>query len=466
MEKIQFKLPEKLSETIFRANDIRGNVESNFTPDVVYALGLALGSEAKALKQNKLIIAHDGRASGPLLSQALAQGLMESGCDLVDIGAVPTPFLYFATHVMKVTSGIMLTGSHNPSNENGLKMILQEKILSEEQIKSLYHRIQNRNFSHGSGTLESYDIIPIYYSHVLKDIKLKRKLKVVIDCGNGIEGRVAPDLLRQLGCEVIELFCDVDGSFPNHFPDPSIPDNLKDLIRAVQKKHADIGIAFDGDGDRLGVVTNQGNIIWPDRQLMLFAKDVLTNNPGATIIYDVKCTRLLEKWIKQHGGEPLMWKTGHSFIKAKLRQTHALLAGEMSGHIYFRDCWFGFDDALYAATRLLEIISSSQSAIDAIFSVLPNSINTPEIRVDISDAEKFKFIEKFQKHAQFEEAKIITLDGIRVDFDYGFGLVRASNTTPCLVLRFEADTKANLKRIEEMFRQQLLALNPQLHLPF
>lgn len=463
---MSFKLPTVISHIIFRANDIRGDVEKNLTPDVVYAIGLAIGSEAKQHGQHQLVIAHDGRLSAPLLDRALIQGLNESGCDVIDIDAVPTPFLYFATRVLNTAAGVMLTGSHNPSNENGLKIILQGKILTEGQIRSLYKRIQRQEFFYGAGQLKTLDIVPIYFSYLIKDIQISRKLKVAIDCGNGIAGKVAPEMLRKLGCDVIELFCDVDGNFPHHFPDPSVPENLKDLIFAVQKYKADIGFAFDGDGDRLGVVTNKGKIIWPDRQLMLFTKAVLAHNPGATILYDVKCTQHLETWVQQHGGKPLMWKTGHSFIEAKLQEIHALLAGEMSGHFFFADRWFGFDDALYAAARLLEIISSDNRTSEEIFTSLPDSVNTPEIRVGIADEEKFKFIEKFKQQAKFKDAKINTLDGVRVDFIYGFGLVRASNTSPCLVLRFEADTEKNLNDIKEKFRKQLLAVDSRLLLPF
>lgn len=455
-----------VSAEIFRAYDIRGVVDESLTPEVIYTIGLALGSEAQARGEQKIIVARDGRLSGPTLIQALTQGLRDSGCDVTDIGAVATPVLYFATHVLPSRSGVMLTGSHNPVNYNGLKMVLGGETLAEESIQALYQRIQQQNFSHGKGTLQTYDIVPEYIARIVQDIKLTRPLKVVADCGNGIAGNIVPQLLRALGCEVIELFCDVDGHFPNHHPDPSVPHNLEDLIAAVKQQQADIGLAFDGDGDRLGVVTNQGEIIWPDRQLMLYAIDILQRNPGATIIYDVKSTRHLDKLIKQHHGHPLMWKTGHSLVKAKLQETGALLAGEMSGHIFFKERWYGFDDALYTATRLLEILAKQTSDASTLFATLPDSINTPELKLPIADDRKFAFMETLSTQAKFDEENISTIDGLRVHFHDGWGLIRPSNTTPCLVLRFEADTLAGLTRIQEVFRTQLLAIDGSLALPF
>ena len=455
-----------ISKIIFRSNDIRGKVQDQLTPDAAYSIGLAFGSESLLSEQQKIIVARDGRLSSPSLSQAVTQGLIDSGVDVINIGAVPTPLLYFATHTLDTSSGIMVTGSHNPVDYNGLKIVLKHQILSEKQIQSLYNRIQQNDFLSGNGKVTTTNIVPSYYSTILKDIKIKRKFRIVIDSGNGIPGKVFPELARKLGCEVIELYCDVDGTFPNHFPDPSVPKNLEALIESVKKNKADLGIAFDGDGDRLGIVTNKGNIIWPDRQLMLFSKQVLNQNPNSTIIYDVKCTRQLEPWIKKHHGTPLMWKTGHSLIKEKIKEVDAKLAGEMSGHFYFNDRWFGFDDALYSAARFLEILSEENDTVENVFSHLPNSISTPELRAPFPDDTKFKFIENFKNKSTFKEGKINTVDGVRVDFDYGFGLVRASNTTPCLILRFEADTPQNLKNIQEIFKQKLLSLEPNLQLPF
>lgn len=463
-----YAVPSVLSRTIFRAYDIRGNIHNELTNDVVYAIGLAFGSEMVKNREQKLIIAQDGRLSSPGIAKALIQGLKECGIDIIDIGVMPTPFLYFATHVLETSSGIMITGSHNPSDDNGLKLILKGKILTENQISALYDGIKAKNFYYDNnhGKVSDCDVVNLYYSAVIKRIKLKRKLRVVVDCGNGIVGKFFPELARKLECEVIELFCKVDGTFPNHFPDPSLPKNMKDLIKAVADNKADLGVAFDGDGDRLGIVTDKGEMIYADRVLMLFSKQVLKDCPKATIIYDVKSTRLLDKWIKELHGMPLMWKTGHSLIEAKIGEVKAKLAGEMSGHFYFVDRWFGFDDGLYSAARLLEILSEQSASISQIFSQIPNSISTPELKINFSDKEKFKFIDSFTKRACFKNGKIITIDGVRVDFDFGFGLLRVSNTTPCLVMRFEADTEANLKIIQEMFKVQMLAIDPKLQLPF
>ncbi|HXW53381.1 MAG TPA: phosphomannomutase/phosphoglucomutase, partial [Myxococcota bacterium] len=362
----------------------------------------------------------------------------------------------------------MITGSHNPSDDNGLKLILKRKILSEDQITALYHRIIGKNFLYNKnpGKTESFDITNSYYSEVMRKVKLKRTLRVVADCGNGIVGKVFPTLARSLGCEVIELYCNVDGTFPNHFPDPSLPKNLADLVQAVADNHADVGVAFDSDGDRLGVVTDRGEIIYADRVLMLFCRQVLKECPKATIIYDVKCTRLLKKWIQDLHGVPIMWKTGHSLIEAKMSEVNAKLAGEMSGHFYFANRWFGFDDGLYSAARLLEILSGEKLSAHQVFSSIPNSISTPELRINFSDDEKFNFVNKFIKQAKFDGALLTTIDGLRADFDFGFGLIRASNTSPCLILRFEADNDGNLKKIQEMFKLQMLAIDPKLSIPF
>lgn len=462
----EFKLPQKIPKTIFRANDIRGNVQNELKPDVVYAIGLCFGSLAQESQQMKLIVARDGRLSSPALCQALTQGLLESGADVIDIGMVPSPLLYFATEATGTPSGVMVTGSHNPASDNGLKMVLHHRALSPEQILSIFNRFEAKKFLRGTGKKQVLDVIPMYISRIVDSIRLKRKLRVVVDAGSGVAGSVFPTLARQLGAEVIELFCEVDGHFPHHFPDPADPKNLDDLIQKVRETHADVGVAFDSDGDRLGVVTNEGTIIWPDRLLMLFAKQVLKHNLGSTIIYDVKCTRLLDKWIREHQGVPLMWKTGHSLIVAKMQETKAKLAGEMSGHFYFQDRWSGFDDALYAAARLLEILSQEDQSSEGVFFSLPNSVSTPELKIPMADSAKFTFIKQLKARSGFKGGKIITLDGIRVEFEFGFGLVRPSNTTPSLVLRFEADTEAHLKEIQAVFRKELLALDPRLPLPF
>ncbi len=456
----------EVSQSIFRAYDIRGIVNETLTPDVVYAIGLAIGTEAQKRSQQQVVIARDGRLSGPSLNMALKEGLLNSGCDVIDIGAVPTPVLYFATSTFATQSGVMLTGSHNPPDYNGLKIVLAGETLAEDTIQALYRRIVDQDFHQGRGQYDTYDIVPDYIAHIANDIQLAKPLHVVVDSGNGIAGEVAPKLLRALGCQVEELFCEVDGNFPNHHPDPSQVENLQDLIQRVKNTKADIGLAFDGDADRLGVVTQQGDIIWPDRQMILYARDVLNRNAGATILYDVKCSRHLGTAIAQHGGNPVMCKTGHSLVKAKMREVNAALAGEMSGHIFFKERWFGFDDGLYTAARLLEILSQDARSVSEVFAELPDSVNTPELKLPISDEKKFEFIAELQKKAHFPHAAISTIDGLRVDFPNGWGLVRASNTTPCLVLRFEADTQEGLEHIQMSFRQQLLALDSQLELPF
>lgn len=459
-------ITNKISPSIFRAYDIRGIVAETLTAEVIYTLGLAIGSEAQAHGQTQIIIGRDGRLSGPAFSEKLAQGIMASGCDVIDIGSIPTPVLYFATHTLGITSGVMLTGSHNPANYNGLKIVLAGHTLSGDEIQNLYQRILRNDFIFGQGRFSIQDILSDYLNFITKDISLKKPLKIVIDCGNGITGKVAPILFKKLGCDVISLFTDVDGNFPNHHPDPSQPENLQNLITTVLEKKADIGLAFDGDGDRLGVVTNAGEIIWPDRQLMLFAAEILSRYPGAEIIFDVKCTRHLTTVIEQNNGKAVMGKTGHSFIKEKIRELDAPLAGEMSGHIFFRDRWFGFDDGIYAGARLLEILAKSFLTTEKIFQQFPNSINTPELKLPITEEQKFIFVEKFANSAKFNQGKISTIDGLRVDFINGFGLLRASNTSPYLILRFEADTTQGLQNIQEMFRQQILQVDKNLQLPF
>jgi len=459
-------MPTLPAPEIFKAYDIRGIVDRTLTVEAVEAIGQAIGSEAQARGKRAVCIGRDGRLSGPALAQALARGLQKSGVDVIDIGRVTTPILYFATHHLGTGSGVMVTGSHNPPDYNGLKMVLAGETLSGDDIQNLRRRLKTEDLKRGAGSMRSQDVGNAYLERVTGDIKLKRKMRIAVDCGNGIPGAFAPALYRKLGCEVEELFCEVDGTFPNHHPDPSQPENLKDLIAALKKGNAEIGLAFDGDGDRLGVVTKAGKVIFPDRQLMLFAADVLKRNPGAEILFDVKCTRNLAPWIRKHGGRPTMWKTGHSLIKAKMKETGALLAGEMSGHIFFKERWYGFDDGLYAGARLLEFLSSVPD-ISAALDELPDSLNTPELQIKLKEGENYALIEKLQKTARFPNAReVITIDGLRVEYSDGFGLARSSNTTPVVVLRFEADDEAALKRIQADFRRMLHDAAPAAKLPF
>jgi phosphomannomutase/phosphoglucomutase len=455
-----------IDPSIFRAYDIRGIVGKTLTEECVYAIGRALGSMALEQGEKCMTVGRDGRLSGPALSSALCMGILSTGCDVIDIGQVPTPILYYSTFVVNTKSGVMLTGSHNPPDYNGLKMMINGKTLAEESIQMLYQSIVDHRYKSGEGQLAELALDERYINHIDIDTKLARPLKVVVDCGNGVAGGIAPELFRRMGCEVHELFCDVDGNFPNHHPDPSQTENLKDLIDAVKQQQADIGLAFDGDGDRLGVVTNVGDVIWPDRLLMLFAQDLLKKKPGAKIIYDVKCSHHLATLIKSLGGEPIMWKTGHSLIKSKLAETQALLAGEMSGHIFFKDRWYGFDDAIYAGARLLQIISETSQSSDALFALVPNSVNTPELKIYVEENEKFLLMKQLIAHAKFSDAEQVTIDGLRVNFADGWGLVRPSNTTPCLVLRFEAESEKILAKIQGLFRELLLTVNPALVLPF
>jgi phosphomannomutase / phosphoglucomutase len=456
----------RVPASIFRAYDIRGIVGNTLTEEVVYNIGCAIGSEAYARDQQTIIIGRDGRLSGPVFSQALSNGLRAAGRDVVDIGQVPTPVLYFATHQLNAGSGVMVTGSHNPADYNGLKMVLRGETLAEEDIQILRRRIEMEDFTSGSGSVRSQDVIADYIATIVSDVRMARPLKVVLDCGNGVAGGVAPLLLRTLGCEVIELYCEVDGRFPNHHPDPSQMENLEDLIHAVKRHNADLGLAFDGDGDRLALVDGGGKVIWPDRQMMLYAKDVLSRNPGALILFDIKCSRHLAKFISKHGGLPLMWKTGHSLIKRKMKETGALLAGEMSGHIFFKERWFGFDDALYAAARLLEILAAGQQSVAEVFQALPDAVSTPELRVDLPEGAQMIFMRRLMEKVNLKGAALTTIDGLRADFEDGWGLVRASNTTPALILRFEANTETALKRIKGEFRALMHNVDPAVQLPF
>lgn len=467
MEVVEEPVTEaRVSSTIFKAYDIRGIVGSTLDAHIAHEIGRAIGSEAYERGQQSIIVARDGRLSGPEISGALIKGLRATGRDVIDIGQVPTPVLYFATQYLNTGSGVMVTGSHNPTDYNGFKIVLRNETLASDAIQGLRRRIETGNFLAGEGGLESVDVVPDYIERITSDVRIAHPMKVVADCGNGVAGEIAPRLLRTLGCDVVELYCEIDGRFPNHHPDPSQPENLRDLIKAVRESGAAVGLAFDGDGDRLGVVDAEGTIIWPDRQMMLYARDILSRHPGATIIYDVKCSSHLGAVIQQYGGAPLMWKTGHSLVKAKMVETGALLAGEMSGHIFFKERWFGFDDALYTCARLLEVLAADGRPSNKVFGGLPNMVNTPELRIEMAEGEHFRFMERLLSHAQFEGAVLTTIDGLRADFEDGWGLVRASNTTPCLVLRFEGKSAHALKRIQDEFRRLILGLNPSLSIPF
>jgi phosphomannomutase/phosphoglucomutase len=456
-----------LSPSIFRAYDIRGVVGDTLTADVVFMLGQAIGSEAYDKGQQTVIVARDGRLSSEALSDALCRGLVASGRDVVDIGMVPTPVLYFATHFLGSNTGVMVTGSHNPPDYNGLKIVIAGTALSGEAIAALGHRIEDGNLFQGSGSRIEQDLLPDYMERVTGDVQLSRPLKVVVDCGNGVAGVVGPAMLQAIGCEVIELYCDVDGNFPNHHPDPGDPRNLSDLIAAVRGHGADVGVAFDGDGDRLGVVDSSGKVIWPDRLLMLLARDVLSRHPGADILFDVKSSRHLVSEILSYGGRPIMWKTGHSLIKAKMKETGALLAGEMSGHIFFKERWYGFDDGVYSCARTLEALSREPGSSAEVFAGLPESASTPELGLKFpAEGENFALMERVIQEADFGDGKLVTIDGARVEFQDGWGLMRPSNTGPSMVFRFEADSEEGLQRIQALFRQQLLAIDPALKLPF
>lgn len=451
----------EVSSDIFRAYDIRGIVGETLSAAIVERIGRAIGSEANSRGLPSLCIGYDGRHSSPELADALARGVMATGCNVIHVGAVPTPVLYFATHHLENGSGVMVTGSHNPANYNGLKIMLGGETLSGEAIQALHRRLQIGDLSNGSGAQSSEDVRRAYLDCIVGDIAVAAPLKVVVDAGNGIAGELGPMLIEELGCEVIPLHCEVDGNFPNHHPDPGKPANLADLITKVKAERADLGIAFDGDGDRLGLVTNTGKIIWPDRLLMLFARDVVSRNPGADVLYDVKCSRRLAGVITEAGGRPIMWKTGHSLMKAKMKETGALLAGEMSGHVFFAERWFGFDDGLYSAARLLEILGVEDRHSDEVFEDFPEDVSTPELNVEVTERSKFAIIDQLSKDGKFGEGNVSNIDGIRVDYTDGWGLCRASNTTPVLVLRFEAETEEALNRIKDVFRAQLQKVAPE-----
>jgi len=455
-----------LPNDIFKAYDIRGIVGKTLTAPIVQAVGQALGTLAQERGRDTLVIGRDGRLSGPELAGALSTGIRASGANVIDIGMVTTPISYFAAHHLKTQCSVMVTGSHNPPDYNGLKMVIAGDTLAGDEIKALRTRIEAGELKRGAGSLRDADVAPAYFDRIAGDVRLARPMKIAVDCGNGVAGAYAPTLFRRLGCEVTELFCEVDGRFPNHHPDPSQPENLRDLVANLASTDNELGIAFDGDGDRLGVVTKDGRTIYADRQLMLFAADMLKRRPGATVIYDVKSTRNLKPWIEQHGGKALLWKTGHSLIKAKMKETGAELAGEMSGHTFFRERWYGFDDGMYAGARLLEILSHDADASAALHAI-PDSLSTPELNIRCSDASPHALIDKLAATATFPGAvDVIRIDGLRVEYPDGFGLARASNTTPVIVLRFEADDAAALARIQGEFRRVLSLAMPGRPLPF
>ena len=455
-----------LPAEIFKAYDIRGVVGKTLTAPVVRAIGQALGTLARERGADTFATGRDGRLSGPELQDALNQGLRAAGANVVDIGMVTTPMTYFAAHHLDTGCSVMVTGSHNPPDYNGLKMVVAGTTLSGDDIQGVRLRIERGSLGRGTGTYRTQDISEAYFDRVAGDIKLVRPLKIAVDCGNGVAGAFAPALFRRLGCDVVELFCDVDGRFPNHHPDPSQPENLQDLISELSKGNCELGLAFDGDGDRLGVVTKTGEIIYADRQLMLFAADLLARVPGATVIYDVKSTRNLKPWIMKRGGVPLLWKTGHSLIKSKMKEVGAALAGEMSGHTFFGERWYGFDDGLYAGARLLEILSREADP-GAVLNALPDSLSTPELNLACAEGEHHALIKELQKNAVFPMAsEIVRIDGLRVEYEDGFGLARASNTTPVIVFRFEADDEQAMQRIKDEFRHVLREAKPSARLPF
>ncbi len=451
---------------IFKAYDIRGVVDDTLTEDITFKIGQAVGSEVIAEGGDSIVIGRDGRLSGPRLAEALSSGLRAAGVDVIDIGLAPSPVVYYSSYSKDIPSCIAITGSHNPPDYNGFKMVVNGVTLSAERIQEIKQRIIDENFSTGTGSYTQEEVIDDYIERIVSDVKPARKMKIVIDCGNGVAGATAPQVFNRLGCDVIELFSEVDGNFPNHHPDPSQLENLLDVIAAVKEHDAELGLAFDGDGDRLGVVTKKGEVVWADRQMILFAQDVLSRNPGAEIIYDVKCSRNLAREIEAAGGTATMWRTGHSFIKAKLKETGAALAGEMSGHIFFKERWFGFDDGVYAGARLLELLSKKEQSPQAIFDAIPDSINTPELRMNFAEGEHYAFMDKLKAVAEFRDASVSKIDGLRVDYTDGFGLIRPSNTTPILVLRFEADSEDAIRRIQNDFKAAIRQVDETIATPF
>ena len=455
-----------LPAEIFKAYDIRGVVGRTLTAPIVHTIGRGLGTLAREAGRATIAIGRDGRLSGPELAAALADGIRAAGTNVVDVGRVATPMTYFASHALATACSVMVTGSHNPPDYNGLKMVIDGRTLAGDEIAALRERLVRGEVATGDGRYRIHAVGGAYLDRIAGDVKLARPMKIAVDCGNGVAGAYAPALFRRLGCEVVELYCEVDGTFPNHHPDPSQPKNLADLKARLTRGDCELGLAFDGDGDRLGVVTKDGHVIWPDRQLMLYAADVLARVPGATILYDVKSTRNLKPWIERHGGRPFLWKTGHSFIKVKMKELGAALAGEMSGHTFFGERWYGFDDGLYTGARLLEILSRHADP-SAVLDALPDAVSTPELHVPFAEGEQHAVVRELAERARFPGAReVIRIDGLRVEYDDGFGLARASNTTPLVVLRFEADDDAALARIQREFRRVIAEVRPDAKLPF
>ena len=452
--------------SIFRAYDIRGLVDEQLTENSVELISRAIGSEALANGIASLLVGFDGRLSSPILSKALITGLQSAGCNVVNLGLIPTPLLYFATHVSSHSSGVMLTASHNPSNYNGLKIVFNQNCLADNQIQRIKHRIDNNQLSSGEGTYQDLNIIDAYLEDVSKRINLKRPLSLIIDCGNAVPATVAPNLFKQLGCEVTPLYCDIDGSFPNHHPDPTIPENLTTLAKQVVNTGADLGIAFDGDGDRLGIVTNKGEFIDADKMLMLLIENILPNYAKAPVVFDVKCSSELAVKISSIGGKPVMHRSGHSFMKQKMRETGAPIGGEYAAHIFFKDRWFGFDDGIYTAARIVEILSSQDKSSSEVFGAFNSTLSTPEIKLEVGEESKFGLIDRLLELAEFPEGKLITLDGLRVEFADGWGLIRASNTSPALLLRFEASNEERLNEIKKAFKALISRVDNRISLDF
>jgi len=458
-----------LPKNIFKAYDIRGIYNQELTNESVKSIAMALCDIYKE-NNDQIVIGRDGRLSSKTLSSTLIQSFLDNGKRVIDIGQVPTPILYFAVNYFGLNSGIIITGSHNPKNYNGLKIIMDGHALAGEEIQEIYNRIKLNNFIKNNTkkniNLENIKIDSFYVEELLKDIKINKKLKVALDAGNGAAGPVALEAYKKAGLDIIDLYCDVDGNFPNHHPNPSNPKNLEDLISCVKENKCDIGIAFDGDGDRCLVIDNLGEVLWPDKQMMIYAKDILSINKSEKIVYDVKSSKDLANIIKEYGGIPVMCRTGHSYIKMKMKEINAILGGEMSGHIFFKDRWFGFDDGIYAGIRMLEIISNSNKTSSEIFNELPKSYSTPELNITVNkDGFQHEFMKKFASEANFKDAKISKIDGVRADFANGWGILRASNTTPCLVMRFEAKSEKMLKNIKDAFINEIFKIDPALEIP-
>lgn len=467
VEEMEHEESAPISQGIFRAYDIRGVVGQDLTPEVVYWIGRALGAEVRDRGFSKLALAWDGRLSSPSLSSELQRGVLEAGCHVISLGAQPTGLLYFATYELDTPCGAVITGSHNPAEFNGIKIVIDRHTLAQEELMGLYHRIKRGDLPRGQGELEQRDLSTSYLQRIDDDIQLARPMKIVVDAGNGIAGPLAKQLLERLGVNATCLFCDVDGSFPNHHPDPGVPHNLQTLQQTVLKEQADLGLAFDGDGDRVALVDNQGKIIWPDRLLMLLIEDILPRNPGRDVIYDIKSSRHLATLISRHGGRPAMWKTGHSLMKRKMQETQAVVGGEFSGHLYIQDRWYGFDDGLYAAARLLEILSQRSLSCAEVFAALPEDISTPEITINTDDVRKFSILKSLSEDGQLTEgARVFTMDGLRIEFPDGWGLVRPSNTTPKLTLRFADNNEAAVARLQQRMKEALLRHAPDLNIPF